>query len=342
MLDHDEIQEALNALKQADGNKTAAAEIMNMTRSRLRRLLVKAAAQPEPEDTDDLVDDLPDYQQVKKRLAGHNQRYITDFYKQRWLNLRVPHRPFLQFFIGDLHRDSPGHDDDQFEADMGLIRRAQEDFTCHAINMGDVLDNWPLGGKLGKKHHDSHLTRKEALSLVRGFMCEEGIDFAVHLLGNHDAWPGVDFETLLRQWTKAPIVDWAAYLTVTTDKGFRFRTFAAHDMPGSSINNPVAALSRRAKEEGECDLYVAAHRHKGGQGKDQNGYRGKTYSYLRVRGYKLADEYAWIKGHSEEAEGATGLAVINPLARTQDSVCRTFYDLEEGLDWARFLTSRAA
>ncbi len=112
MLDHDEIQEALNALKQADGNKTAAAERLNMTRSRLRRLLVKAAAQPGPEDTDDIVADLPDYQRVKKRLAGHNQRYISDFYKERHLNLRVPHAPFIQMFMGDPHRDSPGHDDD--------------------------------------------------------------------------------------------------------------------------------------------------------------------------------------------------------------------------------------
>ena len=49
-----------------------------------------------------------------------------------------------------------------------------------------------------------------------------------------------------------------------------------------------------------------------------------------------------MKGYSEEQEGATGMAVINALARTQDSVCRTFYDLSEGLDWARFLMSRAA
>ncbi len=340
MLDHDEIQEALNALKQADGNKTAAAEIMNMTRSRLRRLLIKAAAQPE--DTGELVDDLPDYQQVKKRLAGYNQKYIDDFYKERHLSLRVPHAPFMQMFIGDPHRDSPGHDDVKFEADLDLMRRAQEEFTCHLIQMGDILDHWPTSGKLAKKHHDSHLTRKESLALVKGFAREEGLDFALWLIGNHDQWPGVDFEVLLRQWLTCPLVDWAAQITVTTPKGFIFRTLAAHDMPGSSINSSVYALARRAREDGGCDLYVAGHRHKGGQAKEPNGHRGRTYSMMRVKGYKLADEYAWAKGFPEEEEGATGLAVINPLARTQDSVCRTFYDLEEGLDWARFLTSRAA
>ena len=175
---------------------------------------------------------------------------------------------------------------------------------------------------------------------MRGFAPEEGLDFTLWLIGNHDQWPGVDFETLLRQWLTCPLVDWAAYITVTTSKGFAFRTFAAHDMPGGSVYSPVHALARRAREDGECDLYVAGHRHKGGQAKEPSGYRNKTYSYMRVRGYKRADEYAWVKGFSEEDEGATGMAVINPLARTQDSQCRTFYDLEEGLDWARFLTAR--
>ena len=338
MPNHDAIQEVLLALKQCGNNKAEAARILGMTRSRVQRLMIKAAELPAEDD--EIVTDLPDYHQVKRRLAGYNQKYIRDFKTERHLNLLVRHAPFIQMFIGDLHRDSPGHDDDQFEADMGLIRRAQEEFTCHVINIGDVLDNWPLGGRLGKKHHDSHLTRKEALALVRGFMCEEDIAFTLHLLGNHDQWPGVDFETLLRQWTDTPLVDWAAQITVTTDKGFVFRTFAAHDMPGHSIHNPVHALSRRAREDGGCDLYVAGHRHRGGQGKDQNGYRGRTYNFMRVRGYKRADEYAWVKGFSEEDEGATGMAVVNPLARTQDSVCRTFYDLEEGLDWARFLMSR--
>ena len=133
MSNHDDIQEALDALKRADGNKTAAAELLSMTRSRLRRLLVKATAQPDPDDEEDLASDLPDYGQVKKRLTGYNQKYINDFYKKRHMNLRVPHAPFIQMFIGDPHRDSPGHDDDHFEADLGLMRRAQDEFTCYII-----------------------------------------------------------------------------------------------------------------------------------------------------------------------------------------------------------------
>ncbi len=43
-MSDDSIQEVLDALKQADGNKTAAAKSLNMTRSRFRRLLIKAAA----------------------------------------------------------------------------------------------------------------------------------------------------------------------------------------------------------------------------------------------------------------------------------------------------------
>ncbi len=44
MLNHDEIQEVIDALKQHGGNKTEAAKSLNMHRSRFRRLLAKAAA----------------------------------------------------------------------------------------------------------------------------------------------------------------------------------------------------------------------------------------------------------------------------------------------------------
>ncbi len=44
MPNHDDIQEALDALKTTGGNKTAAAKLLGWSRSRLRRVLVKAAA----------------------------------------------------------------------------------------------------------------------------------------------------------------------------------------------------------------------------------------------------------------------------------------------------------
>jgi len=297
-------------------------------------------APPSPAGVSEILEGMPSYSEAMKRVVEHNPQHIREFYDERSLTVRVPHRIFCKAFIGDLHMDSPGFDVDWYNRDMELIRRAQGELPTISVFMGDVLDNWPISGRLSKKNRQTAVTRKEGLALLRGFLQEEGLDLSVFLMGNHDQWLHEEFEVLVRQWTSAKVADWACTIRAVTEKGWGFSTFASHDMRGSSIHNPVHGLARRAREDGAADLYVAAHRHMGGQGKDQNGFRDRTYNYLRVRGFKRADEFAWSKGYPEENEGACGLAVINPFARMQDNVCRTFYDLEEGLDWAKFLRKK--
>lgn len=348
-LSDDDCLAVMAALAAHDGNQTAAARALNMDRGTFRHRLAVAqlrdTAAPEPAAEEEPLDpeDLPSYAKVKRRLDAYNADHIRKTEASRSVTLKMPHGPVLLWFIGDLHLDSPGFDDRQFYADLDTIRAAQDEFgqSCKSVFMGDVLDNWPLAGKLGKKNHDSHLTRKEALALVRGLFQEEGIDWAAVLLGNHDHWAGVDFETLLRQWCPAPILDWAAYLTVATRKGWGFNVFLAHDMAGHSMYNQVHGLSRRAREDGTADLYVAAHRHHTGQGQEYNGHRDRTFHMLRVGSYKRADEYAHRRGYPEAGpEGATALAVLDPNATTQDGRCFTFYDLSLGVDFARMLRDR--
>lgn len=285
-------------------------------------------------------EDIPDYDAVRARVQSYNPGHIDGFYKEKTWRRKIAKRPFGMAFIGDLHLDSPGFDVRWWERDKAALNEiGSMDADLVSVFMGDILDNWPMGGRLAKKHHDSHLTRLEALALVKGFLQIEYPMLDLFCLGNHDDWPGADFKALVREWSDCTVVDWGAHVVIEAGD-FIFRAFVSHDMRGSSVYNPIHGLARRAREDGGADLYVAAHRHTGGQARGQNGFRDRMYNMIRVRGYKRADEYAWGRGFPDETEGASGLAVVNPFASSQDGICRLFYDLEEGREWLAWLLKK--
>lgn len=255
-------------------------------------------------------------------------------------NLRIPVRPepFAVAFIGDPHLDSAGCNHAQLWRDMALLRAAK----VRAVNMGDILDNWPTGGKLAKKLHHSPLTRPEALALARKFIVDTGVRFDAHILGNHDEWPGDDYAALLSGWAaeaSTRLVPWGLTITYVCGET-EFRIQAHHDFTGHSMYNPLHGLMRRAREEGRCHLYVAGHRHNAATGGYEDGHRGKRYNFMRVKGYKEGDEYAFVKGYAEQREGHSGLAVFNPWAETLEGQCRTFLDIADGVAFLEALRNR--
>jgi hypothetical protein len=97
---------------------------------------------------------------------------------------------------------------------------------------------------------------------------------------------------------------------------------------------------RRAQEDGWADLYVAGHRHNAAEAAHENGFRKRRYNFMRVKGYKETDEYAWAKGFPEQAEGASGIVVIDPHSDTMTGRARTFLDLSEGVEYLNYLKAR--
>lgn len=283
--------------------------------------------------------DLPDADEVWRRMRSYTRGHISRFYAEKSLNLTVRSPVFGAWFMGDPHLDSPGTDHARMLLDLDLIKDAQAEHDILAFNIGDTLDNWPKGGRLAKKLSDGPISAREALALTKSLA--GALDWTAWLIGNHDEWAGLNFRQLMQEWGQFRISDWGMFVHVDTP-GREWVIAMHHDFPGHSMHNPLHALMRRAREEGGADLYVAGHRHTGGQGKFEDGHRDRTYNIMRVRGYKRADEYAFQRGYAEQEEGCSGLAVFNANAKMQDSEIRTFYDLQEGLDWMRFLKGRAS
>ena len=285
------------------------------------------------------LDDLPDGYEVLTRHASGNTKYIKSS-RNRWRRLiPVKKEPFAVAFFGDIHAENKGTNLDALLSDMRLVAAA----GVRAVNMGDILDNFHLTGKLAPKQASNRMSVKEALAAARYIVRDSDVDWIAHILGNHDAWAGDTGAALLQSWgyqNNSRFYDWICELTFAWDGG-EYKVLAAHDFPGSSVYNPLHALQKRALNDGAHDLYVAGHRHTAADAGIENAYRGKKYKFMRVRGYKDWDDYAHRKGYDQQVEGRTGVAVIDPHSETMDGRCRLFMDVESGLEFLAMLRARA-
>lgn len=258
----------------------------------------------------------------------------------------VKPEPFCVALIGDPHLSNRGcnlealHDDVQLLAATGT----------RAVQLGDILDNFRYTGKLAAKEADNFLTTSQARSLAKWFICESGVKWDAHVLGNHDGWQGPEGVALLGDWVrkaKSRLYDWNARLIYRWGDGpnDQHTIAASHDFKGNSIYNPNHGPMRMALEDGTADTYVAGHKHNPGETKFPNGWRQKTYQTVRVRGYKERDSYSEGRpqfAHLSFTEGRSALLVVNPLSETHDGRQRVFMDLGEGVEFCEMLKRRHA
>ena len=260
--------------------------------------------------------------------------------------LMVRPEPFGVAFVGDPHLTNAGCNLAALRADLDIIARS----GARAVQMGDLLDNFHRNAKLAPKEAQNRMSIAEGLRLAKWMIAECGVRWDAHVLGNHDLWLQEEGVALLAEWVKqarSRLFDWNAHLIYRW--GDRpedmHRVHAAHDFKGSSIYNPLHGNARMALFDGRADTYVAAHRHNHADSKIPNGWRGKTYQLVRVRGYKDFDSYSAGRAQFPDHEGMEGrsaLVVINPLATTHDGRQRVFMDLADGLEYLAAIKRRAA
>lgn len=282
-------------------------------------------------------EDLPDGREVLDRHRDVNASYIAKVRSQRARMFIVRREPFGVVFFGDMHGDNKGTDLAAIERDIETTRAAR----LRAVNMGDLLDNFHLTGKLASKQASNRMSEKEGLAFARWVLRDSGVEWDAIIEGNHDAWGGTAMATMLRQWSgRTPLFSWMGRLIYNWGEG-QVSVLASHDFKGNSQYNPLHALAKRALEDGRDDAYVAAHRHNAADGGWENGFRDRHYRFMRVGSYKKVDEYAWAKGLPEQAEGAAGVLVIDPFATAKNQRVRAVMDVAEGAAMVQWLRNRA-
>lgn len=209
----------------------------------------------------------------------------------------------------------------------------------YAANIGDASNNW--GYSLVRKYADEDASRKTEREAIRWFLAESGLTWLVWLMGNHDSWEhGDEIIRAMDVHGRVPMPDWEARFRLRFPKGDIFKVHAAHDFPGSSMNNPTHGHVRAARTlQSGADLYVCGHRHQFGLQQLQVPETGQCPQMVRVAGYKVDDEYARRKGFPEASEGRSVLTIFDPTAGPAGRVL-SFADVDQGARVLRALRGR--
>jgi len=293
--------------------------------------------EPKPElpvfPEDDLpVDELVDFmcRRFEKRIARAKS--------ERWFRIKMPDNlPFGLNNFGDPHLDSNG-------CNITLLREHSKIVAStpgmYGINVGDLTDNWV--GRLMRLYADSDQSRSTAKKLLKWFLCDSGIKWLCHVMGNHDGW-NFFIETIKEiVGERVPVMNDEARFIVETPNGVTYPIWVRHNFEGHSMWNTLHGPQKAARMKEAAALYICGHLHNWALHEEESASRGHVYWLARARGYKYLDPYQTALGHDAQAYGASITAICNPMAPTLPGRMRLFPDVQEATDYLTFLRKRKA
>lgn len=342
-LTDEEMHAVLDALA-IHGTVSAAARAMDIPRgtfvhrmARAKARLTPAAERPKVEasfvptaamDNADLITHLA------KRSRAHREHFHAE--KNRRLKIATD-EPFAIVWFTDTHLGDNGADYDTLLKHCKLVHDAPHAF---GVFMGDASNNWPVNGKLGRQWAEQETSKHQERQLVEWFLHESGVPWLFWALGNHDLWG--DGETILKQMNAdlVPMASWGAKVTLEFANGRECRMDLAHDHKGHSMWNALHAETKTAQMGWPADFVFSGHRHNAALHFEEFASRKQASWLMRCKGYKSADSYAFTNGFPEQDEGHAGVTIIDPRSPRANPIVHASLDVEEGLDYLRFLRSR--
>lgn len=279
----------------------------------------------EPVTVPKFASSLPPVSELIERKRKHFAGKQRSDEEQDWFAVNVRDaKPIGILWFGDPHLDDDGCDIGLVESHIALCKTTP---GLYGANIGDIFNNWT--GRLLRKYADQSTSIAEARQLARWFLNEAGVNWLVHLLGNHDLWEHGG--AIIRGMApEAPVFDWGAKFEIKFPNSVAVKVHAAHSFPGHSMWNTTHAPSRAAKMGGtNADLIVCGHTHEWAtQMFEIPGVR-RVVTAIRVRGYKWFDDYALVKGFPVHRHGSAILTIIDPTADASGRVL-TFIDPAAG------------
>lgn len=228
--------------------------------------------------------------------------------------------PYALAFFGDAHVDDPGCD---IEYLAYCMERVGADGNTHAINVGDLSNNWI--GSLSRLYAHQSATDDEAGELVGWLL--DAVPWLFVVLGNHDQWSPVA-KLLLRQ-RGIPYASHGAKLHVRRGETTLI-VDARHDHKGRSMYNPAHGQLSQNYRGSNADIIIGGHTHQSAYTLMRNGVTGQVSHCLRVSAFKRFDDYADQLGLPDQALSPIVLAVIDP-AREGVGMVMVHHDLDRGL-----------
>ena len=246
--------------------------------------------------------------------------------------VKVP-GPIGIVFHGDPHVDDDGTDILTMERFSGYTRTVE---GCFAATVGDITNNWV--GRLAKLYAEQSTSQAEALALGEWFVNMNNWLFLTG--GNHDAWSGQTdaFKWICKQhgsfYHNAEV-----RMQLQFPKGDPVIINCRHDFSGHSMWNPVHGAIKAAQLGPMDDIFVNGHTH-------VSGYipmvqpNGVISHCLQVSSYKVYDRYAKERGFREQTISPAVFVIIDPQAEVPTRRITVHLDVDEGVEYLRWLRSR--
>ncbi len=208
--------------------------------------------------------------------------------KNHWAGIERPAGPFVAFHCTDPHVDDNTTPLRVLEADI----KASRDMGAIVIHGGDLLNNWPMAGKLAKEWAKQECTAPRALLRARHYIDIMQPDVWVD--GNHEEMNPY-LSSLFDQWLPAKTIRdyWTARFVVKPKGGREFRLVVSHKLQkGSSWFHPSHGALREGMEGEEADVYMEGHIHVSGILYRTLPERQHNFLAVSSAGYKTIDKYA--------------------------------------------------
>lgn len=286
------IDARLRVIAAHGGNVMAAARELDIPRPTLQNFYRKYRSHKLPQKLVQVGYDLEAREITPKEAwdahAGVAEHKIAKAIDSRWKIIQRPRGPFVIFHSTDEHLDDDATPLRLIEADIAAAHHLGA-VMCHG---GDLLNNWPVAGKLAKQWAEQSCTLPNSLLRAQHFVDIFRPD--VWTDGNHEEMNPYLMQ-MIHSWLPATCVTgyWSVQFIVDTPGGREVRCVLSHKFQkGSSWFNPSHGAVREMLEGEEADVYMEGHIHIAGAMYRTLPERGLSALAVSSAGYKVVDKYA--------------------------------------------------
>lgn len=254
---------------------------------------------------------------------GTFERVISDALQKQWRQIKRGRGPFVIYHCTDQHLDGDSCPLRLLEADI----QASHDLGAIMAHGGDLLNNWPMAGKLAKMWAEQQCTKSDALLRAEYFM--EIFKPDVWVDGNHEEMNPYLEAFFKSRLPASCLADyWSIGFEVITPDGRPVRVKLSHKFEkGQSWFHPHHGAIRETLEADPADLYIEGHYHVSGVMYRTFAERSLSATYVASAGYKPIDKWATRisrGGKVPKLKGRAHWIVCDPMADEGEITCMAF------------------
>jgi hypothetical protein len=251
------------------------------------------------------------------------ERTLSGVLHKQWRTVKRPRGPFVLFHQTDPHIDDPGSALKLIEADI----KASHDLDAVMCHGGDLLNNWPVAGRLAQKWAEQECTM--AGGLLRAQYYIDIFKPDVWVYGNHEEMNPYLKQLLDSLLPRKVLTDyWSVNFIVETPGGRPIRAILSHKFgKGGSWFHKLHGHIREMLEGQEADVLMDGHLHSDGVLDHTLPERNHATVCVASGGYKLADKFSRRISKSSgqiKIRGRAHWIVCDPQAEVDESLCVAF------------------